>query len=84
MPRKTNINRDSVFDQCPLTSRCKRISNIDCTNRNYPDCGYFQNEILEYCKQRQTKQDKAPCKYRTVCRRHCWEKIHKTTQATTP
>jgi len=76
MPRKLSITAPP--DQCPLTSRCKSTSNIDCTNRNYADCGFFQNEVSEYCKTYLLNPNKTPCKYRAVCRRRCWQRTART------
>ncbi|MCL2476285.1 hypothetical protein [Candidatus Bathycorpusculum sp.] len=73
-----------MTEQCPLSSKCQIISNIDCTDRNYADCGFFQNEVLNYCQQLQTQSVKTPCKYRSVCRRRCWKPTHKIPQVIPP
>jgi hypothetical protein len=53
--------------QCPLLEKCKKASQIYCTDRDYINCDFFKNLISTNCDRLLSKCVK--CKYTKECTR---------------
>lgn len=60
------LKRNHTRVDCPLLFRCLQVSALNCKNRDFKECNFFQNDLSRYCGR--IRGNCEACRYYEFCR----------------